>query len=105
MYRLLCDCGDHMKVEIDEDRCPKQFSPKVAALRAGASRGWKYRGGRIGKTVMTVVCPKCRGNAMFFEGDVDPRDAVPATYQEDLAIPLDAPPADAQPGPQGGTST
>lgn len=103
-FRLLCACGDHMTVKVDPDRCPGNITPKVAAMRAGASQGWKYRGGRMGKTVMTVVCLKCRGRAMFLEADIDPRDAVPATFEDDVAIPLDATTADAQPGGQGGTT-
>jgi hypothetical protein len=74
LFRLLCDCGASARAEVDERVCPLWLDPMAAVLRAITRQyGWRYSGGRLGKSVITCVCPKCRGTGLFLEADfVDP---------------------------------
>jgi hypothetical protein len=48
--------------------------PKAFVMRwLTACHGWIYSGGRIGKTVLTMTCPKCRATKLP-ELPVDPDD-------------------------------
>ncbi len=85
IFRLTCtECGASARAEIGSpEKVPPHISPMACALRAAARRGWVYRGGRIGKSVVDVVCPAC-AKPLYLEGDVDPRDATPGSYESDL---------------------
>lgn len=84
IFRLICKCGSSARAEIPSpETIPSHLTPLAVALRRAARQGWIYRGGRIGKSVVDVVCPACR-DPMYLDGDVDPRDVVPGTYESDL---------------------
>jgi hypothetical protein len=85
LFRLQCECGDEAKVNVSYS-LPAGLDPRAVALQQAAKRGWVYRNGRMGKSVITVVCPKCKPEPLRLDGDIDPVDAKPATYEEDLAI-------------------
>lgn len=87
IFRLVCRCGARGRAEVQEDRLPPHISPVVAALRRAAKLGWKYRNGRMGKSVISVVCPRCRGRGLYLEADIVPAEASPSTHEEDLAVP------------------
>lgn len=82
IFRLVCECGASARAEVS-DSAPPGISPMALALRKATKSGWVYRGGRMGKSVITVVCPKCR-DPLYLEADVEPVSAVPSTYEEDL---------------------
>lgn len=85
-FRLQCDCGAEAKADVSY-ALPAGIDPRAFALQAAAKKGWVYRNGVIGKSVISVVCPKCRPEPLVLDGDVDPRGAVPATHEEDMATP------------------
>lgn len=39
-------------------------------MRLLVRKGWKYDGGRLGKTTVTMVCPKCRPDDLVLDADV-----------------------------------
>lgn len=82
LFRLVCACGATARAEVS-DNAPANIAPLALALRAAAKKGWIYRGGRIGKSVVDIVCPACR-DPLYLEGDVAPADAEPGTYELDL---------------------
>ncbi len=85
LFRLVCDCGASCRAEVS-DKIPAGIDPVALALRVAFRRhAWAYRGGQIGKSVISAVCPKCR-NPLYLEADVQPADATPSTYEEDVAI-------------------
>ena len=102
LFRLLCDCGAKMNVEVDMGRKPAHVSGMALALRAGAKQGFAYRNGRMGKSVVTVECARCRrGQALWLEADFLPSEATPGTFASDSAIPLDSAGAGGEDGGEG----
>lgn len=85
IIRLVCLCGASARATVDRDKLPPGVDGKAAALQAAAQQGWKYRGGRIGKSVITVECPKCRPERLHLEADFPAADVIPGTYEKDLA--------------------
>ena len=83
VFRLVCACGASARCVVS-DQAPAGIDPKALALRKAARQGWMYRGGRMGKSVITVVCPKCR-DPLLLEADVAPADVTPSTHEEDVA--------------------
>ena len=77
-------CGDSARAEVS-DKLPPEVNAMALALRVASKRGWAYRGGRIGKSVIDVMCPKCR-EPLYLEADTQPADATPSTHEEDVAI-------------------
>lgn len=92
LYRLQCACGAEMQARVSY-ALPGGNDPRAVALQQAAKRGWVYRNGRMGKSVITVECPKCRPEPLRLDGDVAPADAQPATHEEDLAISTETDPA------------
>lgn len=88
MVLARCACGDSARANVPDDS-PKHVDPRAIAMQALTRHGWQYRGGRIGKSTVTMTCARCRakeGGPLHLDADIDPCDAVPATYEEDLAV-------------------
>lgn len=100
IIRLVCVCGASARATVDLDKLPSDTDPKAAALQAAAQQGWKYRGGRVGKNVVTVECPKCRPEPLQLEADFPAAFVTPGTYEKDLAPE----PEDAHVDSQGDTN-
>ena len=85
IYRLVCTgCRASARADVADHKIPAHVSPLALALRRAAKVGWLYRGGRIGKSVIDVLCPRCHPVPLHLEGDVDPRDATAKSYEFDL---------------------
>lgn len=73
MIRVDCDrCGESLKVDPAYAKTQLRWKghygfgdhvtdPKAFVMRwLTALHGWIYTGGRIGKTTITMTCPRCR---------------------------------------------
>lgn len=95
IVRFNCSrCGSSAKAEVDTSKLPDWVSPHALAIRVAVRRlGWRYQNGRIGKSVITMVCV-LHGDPMHLDGDIDPAQAMPGTYEDDCAIEVDTAPSD-----------
>lgn len=83
-FRFICtSCNRTARAEISF--CPPWLSPIALALNSIARKnGWVYRNGRIGKSVVSVICFSCRPPRLDLEADYSPVDVVPGTYEDDV---------------------
>lgn len=90
IVRLQCTlCNSSAKAEVDTSKIPAWLDPRALAIRIAVKQlAWCYRGGRISKSVVDMVCFKHR-KPMYLDGDIAPADAIPGTYEDDCAIAVD----------------
>lgn len=83
IFRILCAfCPTSARAEVREDSTGWLASIALA-LAAMSQSGWVYRNGRIGKSVCTMLCPKCRPAALRLDADFPPAEVQPGTWKED----------------------
>lgn len=86
LIRLVCDCGASARAEVgDPPSSMFRYDKRAIALHAAQRHGWKYVGGRVGKSVVTCLCPECRARPLVLVADFLSQEAVPGTLALDLA--------------------
>jgi hypothetical protein len=60
---------------------PPDVDPRAVAMKAMTQKGWSYRNGQIGKSVMTMTCPAHKTEPLKLEADSAEEAAKP-----DLAL-------------------
>jgi hypothetical protein len=68
--RIACDCGASLRYEVDEAKLQLHtrreyafgdhvLDPRAFPMRCASLMGWRFTGGRIGRSVIDMMCPKC----------------------------------------------
>lgn len=79
LVRVLCgSCDKTARVEVPPDALP-HIDRRALALGALADKGWAYRNGQMGKSVVTALCPKCRPKPLRLDADFVPAEVPPGS--------------------------
>jgi hypothetical protein len=86
MITVRCDCGEQVKVDSSFAKAQLRWKghyaygdhvsdPKAFVMRwLVILHRWSYTGGRIAKTTLTMMCPRCHAKHEPLILDADPED-------------------------------
>jgi hypothetical protein len=81
LVKVICLCGESVRVEVDKVKNALRYrereygfgdhvsDPRAFVMRYMGCKGWRWRGVPLGKSTITMECPRCRAQVMAMDED------------------------------------